>query len=69
MSEYADPIRLCIYCGDVMDEPTERQIEVFGMPTCCDYDMLKVERNKIYDILKGMTNLKAKLEQEITKGF
>lgn len=64
-----DPIRICIYCGDVMDEPTERQIEIFGMPACCNQDMLKVERNKIYDIIKGMANLKTKLEEEILKGM
>jgi len=69
MSEMIDPVRICIYCGDLMDEPTERQVAVFGMPACCSYDMLQVERNKLYDIIKGMANLKVKLEQEILKGM
>ena len=69
--EMVDPILVCIYCGDLMDYPTENQLRIFGgnMPDCCGLKMLTVERNKLWEIAKGMENLKKKIEEEMLRGI
>lgn len=62
-----DPLLICIYCGDTMDALTDKQIKIFGKPTCCDFDMLKVEREKLHTIVRSLDNLKKNLESEILK--
>lgn len=62
-----DPVLICVYCGDLMDAPTEKQIDVFGFPECCDYKMLQIERNNLHRVHKGIENLKANIEHELVK--
>lgn len=69
MSEMLDPILICIYCGDLMDAPNEKQIEIFGKPTCCDFDMLRIEREKMHTIMRSLDTLKANIEAEVLKGI
>lgn len=64
-----DPILVCLYCGDTMDMPNEKQIKIFGFPNCCEENMLQLERNKLFKLVKGIDQLKAKLEQEILRGI
>ena len=64
-----DPVLICMYCGDLMDHPGERAIEVFGTPQCCEFDMLMVERDKLYRIHEGLDELKKKIEEEMIKGM
>jgi len=68
MSDMLDPVMMCIYCGDVMEAPSEKQIEIFGRPTCCEFDMLVVEREKIHTIVRSLDNLRKNLETELLKG-
>ena len=68
-NEMIDPVMMCIYCGETMDVPNEKQIKIFGFPNCCEEDMLKIERNKLFKIVKGLDSLKTKLEAEILRGM
>lgn len=68
-SEMIDAIVVCPYCAELMDAPNQRQLELFGYPNCCDFPMLKVDRNKLFKMVQGLDNLKAKLEQEILRGM
>lgn len=68
MSEMVDPIMVCLYCGDTMNVPNEKQIKIFGLPNCCEENMLQIERNKLFKLVKGLDQLKVKLEQEILRG-
>lgn len=62
-----DPVLICIYCGDIMDAPTEKQIAIFGQPECCEMKMLEIERNNLHKVLKGVESLKKNIEHEIVK--
>lgn len=62
-----DPMMICVYCGDTMDAPTEKQLEVFGEPECCEHKMLQVERNNLHVLLKGIETLKKNIEHELVK--
>lgn len=62
-----ETICVCLYCGDIMNCPDERQQEVFGWPKCCEHDMVKADKTKIYSIIKALDTLKRKLEMEIVK--
>lgn len=68
--EFIDPIYICPYCGEVNEPPNEEMATLFGLsePRCCDYNMLKVERNHLFDMVKGVEKLKENLESEILKG-
>jgi len=68
MDDMLDPVVICIYCGDVMEAPNERQIEMFGKPICCGFDMLHVEREKMHTVVRSLDNLRQNLEAEILKG-
>jgi hypothetical protein len=64
-----DPIAICIYCSDIMEAPTKEQIKIFGKPSCCGYDMLYIEREKIHTIVRSLDKLKKNLEDQILKGM
>lgn len=68
MDDFVDSFAVCLYCGDVMEYPNERQMEIFGKPTCCDFDMLQVEREKIHVIVRSLDTLRKNLEEELLKG-
>lgn len=68
-NEMVDGIVVCLYCSELMDAPTEKQLKLFGFPNCCGFDMLKVDRNQVFKIVQGLDNLKAKLEKEILRGM
>jgi len=61
----------CPYCGDTQDMPSEEILEKFGdiALKCCDFEMLRLDRRRLYQILKGMDELKRNIEAEITKDF
>ena len=69
MNDFIDPIGVCFLCGEVMAYPTEQQMEIFGRPECCDFDMLKVEREKIHTIVRALDTLRENLETELLKGI
>jgi len=69
MDDFVDGFALCIYCGDIMEYPNERQMKVFGKPICCEFDMLQIEREKIHLIVRALDNLKKNLEEELLKGI
>jgi len=66
-----DPVLICIYCGDLMNKPTDNQIKVFGSSAleCCGYDMLTIDRNNLHDISKGIDKLKESVNEEIIRGI
>jgi hypothetical protein len=68
MNNILDGLMICVYCGDTMDALTDEQIKIFGKPSCCDYDMLTIEREKIHTIVRNLDNLKANLEKEVLEG-
>ena len=59
---------VCLGCGDLMDAPSERQIEIFGEPECCEMPMVKIDRNKIHKIIDGLEKLRENLQREATSG-
>lgn len=64
-----DGIVICFYCGDVMDAPTKEQTKIFGKPSCCGYDMVLMEREKIHTVVRTIDKLKKNLEEQILKGM
>ena len=68
MSEMIDPILLCLYCGDKM-EWSDAKEEKWGVPDCCEFKMIKIERNGIFTLLKGLEKVKESLEAELVKDF
>ena len=69
MDDFIDGVAICIYCGFFLDTyPNEKQMKIFGKPRCCDYDMLKIERNKLHTIVRAIDKLKGNLESELLKG-
>lgn len=69
MDEMVDGFLICIYCGDTMDAPTPQQEKIFGKATCCGYNMLKIERDKMHTIVRAMDKLRSNLESELLKGM
>lgn len=69
MDEFVDSFAVCLYCGDIMEYPNERQMEIFGKPSCCEFDMLCVEREKLHAIVRSLDNLRKNLEEELLKGM
>lgn len=65
MSNIVDPLMVCMYCGCTMENPTKERIKLFGKPTCCGYNMVKIDRNEILVVVKAIEVLKANLEKEI----
>lgn len=68
MDEFVDSFAVCLYCGDLMEYPNERQQEVFGKPFCCEFDMLQVEREKLHGIVRSLDTFRKNLEEELLKG-
>lgn len=66
--EVKDFFIICPYCSESMDFPTDRQLELFGWPECCGERMLTLNREKLFKLVKGLDNLKIKLEAEMIKG-
>jgi hypothetical protein len=64
-----DSILACPYCGDIMEQLTKEQRKVFGKPTCCDNEMLTIDRARVYEMIKGLDTLKSNLERETIKDF
>ena len=68
--EMVDRVLVCLICGDLMNAPNEKQLKIFGHPKCCEtMDMVPMDRNHLFKIVKGLDNLKAKLEDEILRGM
>lgn len=71
MTQKEDIFLGCVWCGDIMDMPSEDLLKKFG-PTalkCCGFEMVKLSRENLYKLLKGLDKLKAAVENEITKDF
>lgn len=64
-----DVRRICLACGEIMNDPTDDQIKRFGRPECCGMEMVAVNISNIHAILKGIDKLKTALEKELIKGF
>jgi hypothetical protein len=64
-----DFIRVCLLCGETMNDPTKEQIKMFGKPKCCDTEMVKLPMKNIHAVIKAMAVLKTNLEKELVKGF
>lgn len=67
MDEFIDSFAICLYCGDVMEYPNERQMEIFGKPLCCEFSMLQVERQKLHVMVRSLDTLRQNLETELLK--
>ena len=68
MDEFVDGFLICVYCGEIMESLNERQVKIFGVPTCCNFNMLQIEREKIHVIVRALDNLRKNLEAELLKG-
>ena len=68
-NEAKDIVCICVYCGELIESPNAKQIKIFGFPECCEEKMLLIDRNKLFKIVKGLENLKAKMESEILRGM
>lgn len=64
-----DKRRMCLACGELMNDPTPEQIKKFGSPECCGMEMVSVNVSNLHAILKGLDKLKIALEKELIKGF
>jgi hypothetical protein len=64
-----DKILICLYCGEVMEALTKEQMKIFGKPSCCGYDMVAMEREKIHTVVRSIDKLKKNLENQILKGM
>jgi len=65
-----DTILVCLLCGEITEMPSEAQMKIFkNALTCCESNMIKLDRNKIYKIIKSLDTVKSKLEAEIIKGM
>lgn len=51
-----------------MEDLTKEQIKIFGKPSCCEKDMLKVDETKLHTVVRAIDVLKSNLEKEILKG-
>lgn len=69
MDEFIDGFAVCLYCGDTMEYPNEKQMKIFGKPICCEFEMLRIEREKIHVIVRSLDTLKKNLEEEILKNI
>lgn len=67
MAKIDEPFNICIYCGEVMEGLTPEQKKIFGKPTCCNYEMLVIDKSKIHTIVRSIEVLKSNLEKEILK--
>lgn len=66
MNEY---LRICLYCAQNMNDPTEAQIKVFGIPRCCnDEEMVRIKTSNIHSIIKSLDKLKIIFEKELLRG-
>ena len=61
MSKFVDKILMCVYCGDLLPGMSEEQIERFGKPECCEFDMLAIDREKIHTIVRAIDTLRENL--------
>lgn len=68
MNEMIDPVIICLYCGEKMDWSDEKE-DKWGLPDCCEFKMLKVEKNNIFKLLAGLDKVKEALEAELVKDF
>lgn len=68
--QFVDPIYICLYCGDIMNRPNDRMMELFGEKAlvCCSLPMIKADRDKIYTIVLAIDKLKENLEGQILSG-
>ena len=64
-----DRLMYCVYCGRTQTAFTKAQLKAFGKPTCCEYLMAEMDRNKIYAVVKALEELKRNLEAEIVAGL
>jgi len=65
-----DNFLACPYCGDTMKALNEKQLEIFGVPVCCDREMITLDKNKTYDMIRnGLDKLKESLEQDLIEGI
>lgn len=69
MNKIKDPTLICVYCGEMMKSLTKEQIKIFGKPSCCGFDMLVIDKSKIYSIIKGLDVLKNNLEKDSLNGL
>ncbi len=67
-NNFVDKCAICPYCGDFVEYPNEKQIKIFGKPTCCEYEMVVIDREKLHKIARALDTLKQNIENELLKG-
>lgn len=69
MDEFVDRVFICVYCGDLLSGMTDEQMERFGKPECCDFNMLPVDREKVHTIVRSLDTLRENLEEELLESI
>ena len=64
-----DGLAICPYCGYTMDALTPEQEKRFGVLMCCEREMLVIDKDKYYAIVKALDKIKATIEKELLKGM
>lgn len=71
MSEFVvDSVYVCMYCGELMDSPSDKALEMFGEKaiTCCEHPMCKLEEDKLFVVMKAFDKLRENIEKRVLKG-
>jgi len=66
-----DYVYICVYCGETMDSPSERALEMFGDKAlaCCEHPMVKIDADKMYVITRALEKLRENLEKRVVEGI
>ena len=61
----------CLYCGDVMQRPSDEMLERFGEDTlsCCDHRMAEIDMNDMYKVVRNLDKLREHIEAEMIAGL
>lgn len=61
----------CLYCGDTMPKPDPKLVKKLGKKAfrCCDHDMVEVDMNEMYKLIKSLDVLKEKIEAQVIEGL
>ena len=70
MYDFTDLILGCLYCGKIVDPPTQRALEILGDSVfqCCNHRMIEIDECNLFKATKGIEVLKENIEKRYLKG-